>query len=323
MNREERRIRPKMAHMDSYQWTFSRATGQKHRQALAVLLTGGTDSSDPAVQQFLNFTRSQGLRLDELWVAGQGTKPIASVLIVPSAGHTAIMFLSPRSVVVDEVMPTLIQSACGGQDPQHLRLIQCLLDPSQEQQRQSLRAARFEDLAVLVYMQRCSEVRSSPPHFEDVGLTVLRWNNASRCQFATAITASYEATLDCPGLLGLRRIDEVIDGHQATGRFCPETWFVFCRGHDPIGVMLLNEAAQGDTFELVYLGLAKAFRRQGLARRILRFGLEVVHRRGVSGVILAVDERNMPAVNLYRGLGFRSTGRKVAMIYALPNSNSV
>ena len=96
MNREERRIRPKMAHMDSYQWTFSRATGQKHRQALAVLLTGRTDSSDPAVQQFLNFPCSQGLRLDELWVARQGTKPIASVLIVPSAGHTAIMFLSPR-----------------------------------------------------------------------------------------------------------------------------------------------------------------------------------------------------------------------------------
>ena len=308
--------RPMLVDLDA-SVRLGRVGPEGRRCALAVLLTGRDQPNDPAVEQFLNFTRSQGLLLDELWEARSGPTLVASVLIVPSAGLTAMMFVSPVSPATAAVMPHLVRAASCGQDPRRIHLIQCLLDPHQRRQRQALQDAGFDHLATLVYMQRDADLPPGPLDLTESGITCRQWSATHRDRFARAILASYEGTLDCPGLLGLRSIDEVIEGHQATGRFDPQDWFVFYHGDDPVGVMLLSEVVQRAAYELVYLGLAPAFRGRGLARRILRFGLGVVHQRGASGVLLAVDEQNKPALRLYRNLEFKSTGRKSAMICAL------
>ncbi|MEM6393681.1 MAG: GNAT family N-acetyltransferase [Planctomycetota bacterium] len=74
-----------------------------------------------------------------------------------------------------------------------------------------------------------------------------------------------------------------------------------------------------ETYELVYLGVAKRFRGRGLAGRLLRHGMARVHARGGKRLLLAVDDRNEPAVSLYRSLGFRATARKLAMIRSTSN----
>ena len=76
---------------------------------------------------------------------------------------------------------------------------------------------------------------------------------------------SYQQSLDCPLLNGLREIGDVIAGHQASGEFNPRFWFVLSERDMPRGVVLLNRVPRTDTAELVYFGLAPAARGAGWA----------------------------------------------------------
>lgn len=295
-----------------------RAAAQDQRLALAVLLTGSDNPRDPAVQQFLNFARTQSLSLDELWLAQQGHEPVAAALIVPCAGKSAMAFTSPaagekRLASASQVM----RAACEAQDPRKVRLIQALIDPHQQRAAQSLTAAGFNDLAVLSYMQAKAQPQGKAMDMQAAGLEVYHWSQANRDYFARAILASYEDTLDCPGLVGKREIDDIIASHQAAGVFRPALWYALYQGDNPAGVMLLNEVPASDAWELVYLGLSVPFRGQGLAHKLLGHALHAVADQGASSLILAVDERNTPAVRLYRDAGFVVTGRKRALIFTL------
>jgi ribosomal protein S18 acetylase RimI-like enzyme len=131
------------------------------------------------------------------------------------------------------------------------------------------------------------------------------------------LEASYEQTLDCPGLLGLRRTEDVLRGHQATGRFEPELWTLMELDGRPSGALLLNPASEGRCIELVYLGLARAARGQGHGRRLLRHGLRLVRERPERLMTLAVDDGNVPALRLYTSEGFKRRLRRVAMIRSI------
>jgi ribosomal protein S18 acetylase RimI-like enzyme len=288
---------------------------QRHA-ALAVLLTGQVAGASSAVDQFLQFTATQRLSLDELWAAYEGDRPMVCVLVVPSAGRTAMTFLSPTlSHAPQSLHVELLRRACRGQDAQHVRLIQGLLDPDQDAQRRVMEDAGFWPLAELVYMQRRADLDPCQIDLSDMDLLLSCWSEDRRVLFARAIEASYAQTQDCPGLLGFRRIEDVIDGHMGMGRFDPETWFVLHRGDEPAGVMLMNEVTHRQSYELVYLGLAPSYRGRGLARSLLRFGLGLVGARGGSSLLLAVDQDNTPALRLYRQEGFTVTGHKTAMLY--------
>jgi mycothiol synthase len=286
------------------------------REALSILLTGRAAGGEAQVDQFLAFADEQSLHLGDLWAAWVGDRPRATVLLVASPGRTAMLFCAPvasRSEVA--LQGQVIERACAAQDRTRARIIQSLLDPPQTLERRALERAGFEALATLIYMQRSPQTSATPTPLDlGAGLEVRRWRDELRPQFARAVLASYEGTLDCPGLLGMRPIDDVIDGHRGTGQFDPALWFTWWSGDEPAGVMLLSRVRQRGAVELVYLGLSPAWRGRGLARRMMHLGLELAGEAGAAAMVLAVDERNVPALTLYRGLGFRPTARKVAMI---------
>ncbi len=294
------------------------------RSALAVLLTGRDAPDDPAVDHFLEFIEYQGMTLDGLWAAYDKQSPVASSLIIPGQGRTAVVFLSPVSQGPSiSLSAELVRSMVQSQDPKGVRLVQALLDPGQHNERQALSEGGFHYLASLVYMRRSSAVTASEPHaqgpigLDGQDLRVVSWDPKHRQAFAEAILASYQDTQDCPGLVGTRQIDDIIAGHMAVGRFDPELWSVYCLEDQPIAVMLLNPLVDRPDLELVYIGLAPRVRGRGLAGRLLRTAIAQAASRKYSGLLLAVDEQNAPAVGLYRGLNFRPTARKVAMICTL------
>lgn len=302
-------------------WPARRVEPDQRRAALSVLLTGSATGGDVAVDQFLRFARDQKLDLTELWAVAHGERLLASALIVPSPGRSAMVFNSPVAGREDvAIHAQLVGTACHAQDPQKLRLIQSLLDPHQSLERRALERAGFDALAVLIYMQRGTDVgrKATPPDLGVPGIEALHWSEANRKAFEVAITASYEQTLDCPRLLGVRPIPDVVAGHRATGVFDPKLWFAFYHGQEPVGVMLLAEIPQRQALELVYLGVSAAWRGRGLSRQMLQLGLEQAARRGIESMVLAVDELNTPALALYRALSFRPTARKTAMILTFP-----
>ena len=296
-----------------------RATPERMHDALGLLLTGQVRGANAAVEQFLIYARGQKLSLRELFVARAGETLLASTLIVPSPGRTAMVFLSAlRDRAAGEAAKRLLQAASRAQRPDELRLIQALLEPGQRTEAGALRDAGFRDLATLVYMQRRTKRGGREARSWDGGVEAVPWGEPRRKLFEQAILASYEQTLDCPGLLGLRSIEDVITGHQGTGVFRPDLWLALHREGEPVAVMLLNLSAPRDTVELVYLGVSLAWRGRGIARRLVETGLSLGHRHGAARMMLAVDQSNTPAVRLYRSLGFTSDAHKHAMVLTLP-----
>ena len=287
------------------------------RPALSLLLTGRPEGGDAAVDHFLAYVHDQGLSLDDLWVVLDEGVPKAAALVLPTAGGAAMAFVSPVFDGRDEPWAAAVVGAAI-EVPHVLsrRMIQALLDPPQRRERAVFAAAGFERLSELQYMQRGTDVPLSPLRLP-AGFTVARWSEDRRAQFVHAVADSYVGTRDCPGLLGVRTLDEVIAGHMATGTFVPDLWHVVLRGEQPVGVMLLNLLPQRAMAELVYLGLAPDARGHGLARALLTHGIALVRDYGATSLVLAVDDDNAPALRLYRQLGFVRGVKKTAMIRRL------
>ncbi len=296
------------------------------KDALSVLLTGKDSRiDDPSVFQFLQYAREQRMKLDNLWAlypeqttGGKVPSPVATVLIVASAGRTAMLFVSkPHGLANIDLLADFTQTVCQAQIPDRIRLIQALLDTDQYLIRKLLEQAGFRYLATLQYMRGRTLDRPIELDLQDPAYRMLHYSTETHDAFAHVIHASYEMTLDCPGLVGLRSLDDIIAGHKATGRFEPELWFAIFHGEAPVGVMLINEVPSHRAHELVYLGLAAPWRGRGIARKLLEYALATAYERGSLEMLLAVDQNNAPAVHLYTSLGFEATIRKYAMIFTL------
>lgn len=79
-------------------------------------------------------------------------------------------------------------------------------------------------------------------------------------------------------------------------------------GAVPCGFVLARKAA--DEAEILTLTVARPFRRRGVGRMLMDAVLRLLHAERVEALFLEVDEKNAPAIALYRRLGFREVGRR-------------
>lgn len=214
-------------------------------------------------------------------------------------------------------------------------MAQALTEPAHAWAQEAFLAAGFMHVGNLTYLRRgpVSWIATPAPNLGDAAelrtfasLEAAAGRKAAEAAFGAALEASYEQTLDCPELCGLRSISDVLDSHRATGQFDPRLWWVMLGGdaaaapaeRKPLGCLLLNPCKDQQTIELVYIGLAAEARGRGWAKPLLLHGMSVAlqGRRGYE-VACAVDDRNTPARNLYASLGFRESGHRVALVKPL------
>ncbi|WP_432798641.1 GNAT family N-acetyltransferase [Poriferisphaera sp. WC338] len=289
------------------------------RQGLSVLLTGRSRVSGAAVDQMERFAVVHGFSLEQLWVAVGDGVVRSAVLVVPAAGGSGMVFVSP---VMDDAGQKRLARLLGmvlEQQDGSLGLLQVLLDQDQLLAMEAATEAGFTYLAELLYLSCVLKSGGSVAGKLDLGveMTVYEWSEVNRELFARAILSSYEATQDCPGLVGIREIDQIIAGHMATGVFDATLWHAVYDGNEPVGVLLLSGLADGGGCELVYLGLSLKFRGKGYAKRMMQWGITIASERNHQKMLCAVDAQNSPAVALYQSLGFESTGSKHALIYTV------
>jgi mycothiol synthase len=132
--------------------------------------------------------------------------------------------------------------------------------------------------------------------------------------FRQALMASFEGSLDCPELNGLRSADEIIEGHLGSAADLSRWWLASRRG-EPAGVLILAQGEDG--LELSYVGVPPAFRRQRIGGSLLDFCLRQTENPPVKFVSLLVDERNRPAIDLYVSRGFRKVGSRDVYLQVL------
>jgi ribosomal protein S18 acetylase RimI-like enzyme len=133
--------------------------------------------------------------------------------------------------------------------------------------------------------------------------------------FQDILLRTYSETLDCPEINGLRSGEEILQGHCGQAQHDPQLWWMACVRNQPSGVLLLTNVPDSDAVDLAYLGVVPGQRRCGLGRQLALKGLHEARSLGATQMTLAVDERNVPAWNLYARLGFeRAESREVFLL---------
>jgi ribosomal protein S18 acetylase RimI-like enzyme len=315
----------------SGQFLLVRPTEALATRALRVLMGGPeVEPNVPAfgraaevgekAEGFLAYARSVGLditRQTVVLVSVDGAEPIivTQCLWVPSAGRTAMLFVPSQSEYPTTATATTAAVVAAMEDARGagVMMIQAMLEPADGAGKTVFAAAGLTQLATLTYMERKPTAQVVPMELPP-GFALEAYSAATHPLFAEAILASYEQTLDCPGLSGMRDVEDIIVGHKAVGPFDPELWSVLLRYGKPVGCLLLGEIPARRALELVYLGLAVAARGQGLGRILMQRVLMVASRRQFEVATLAVDAANIPATRLYRRCGFTSVAQRVAMV---------
>jgi len=133
------------------------------------------------------------------------------------------------------------------------------------------------------------------------------WSPTLEVVFQDTLLHTYEGTLDCPELNGVRTIDEIIAGHRAQGVWRPERWWLALVDDKPAGVTLLTELFDQGGWDLSYVGVVPNLRRRGLGRALSVHALHAARDAGALQLMVAVDERNVAAEEMYQSLGFELT----------------
>ena len=292
----------------------------RRAEAIERLVGGGPEADRAAAERFMHYAKTNAIRLDGLWSRLDRKGRIAlSVLAVPSPGRTAMIFATrPGSGREAPAVAGLLDHACRHLREWDVDLCQSLLEPGAGLEREAFLAAEFFELAELRYLERPLSKRQAPgPPTWPAGVRTETYHEGLYDDLVVALEHSYEQTLDCPGLYGLRHTADIIAGHKATGELDPQLWTLLRVDEAPAGAVLLNPFPAHKTVELVYLGLAPSARGRGLGGRLLQHGLHQLAGRRERSLTLAVDHRNAPALALYESEGFRPVVRRVALIRSL------
>ena len=168
-------------------------------------------------------------------------------------------------------------------------------------------------LAELVYMELSLPRTWNPPTLP-AGIELVPITTDELPDLAGVLEASYIETQDCPELGGLRRTQDIIEGHGAIGTVEPGGWTLLRVDGRFHGAVLVNQSSDARGHELVYLGLSKDVRGNGYGKLLLDHAIHRVIGNRSRSMTLAVDTRNQPAISLYTNTGFRSTTRRHAFI---------
>lgn len=301
------------------------------------LVDPSSGSIEQAAARFLASAPDHGIDLDLLWGAlGPDGEVAEACLAVLGAGRTAMLFVSrPAGAAPTEAGATAraacIGAACeglAGRFGRRVAIAQGLPEPAEPWAQRAFLEAGFIHVGELAYLSRRlrpadtgAEIPPLPPGIHIRPVRTLSRGSDDRRQLASAMERSYEGTLDCPELCGLRQTEDVIDSHASSGRWTPSLWRLVLLDGRPEGCVLLNPAPALRSIELVYLGLGPLLRGRGLGERLMREAIATAaarrRRDSADAMTCAVDRRNGPALRLYERLGFTEVAARTALVRPL------
>jgi ribosomal protein S18 acetylase RimI-like enzyme len=199
--------------------------------------------------------------------------------------------------------------------PLGIRMAQALLPTDVGADAESLVAAGFRHVSDLLYLVCLADQFPASPPCRD--LQFEPYSPALDARFADLVDATYEDTLDCPAVNGVRRIDDVLQGYRATGQFDPERWLMVRHQGEPVGCLILTAYPEHATWELIYMGILPAVRGRGWGVEIVRHAQWLARQAEPKRLVLAVDAANEPALRMYAAAGFQAWDRRSVFVRIL------
>jgi ribosomal protein S18 acetylase RimI-like enzyme len=238
---------------------------------------------------------------------------LAGVLVCLPVPGASALFWPPRSVADADAIARedrLINHALAWvRSTRGVKLSQSLLTAEEVPLAVSLLRNGFRHVTRLWYLATDLEIPVSQLNTPS-RLAYRTYDPAGPAEFHQTLLRTYEGTRDCPEINGVRTVEEVIAGHRAQGRFDPDHWCLAVAGGHPAGVVLMTEMPGIGDWDVSYLGVVPEARRHGFAKEMMLRGLFEAKTAGVKRVTLSVDGRNLPALQLYRDLGFSPYDRR-------------
>lgn len=130
------------------------------------------------------------------------------------------------------------------------------------------------------------------------------------------LLATYEGSRDVPELNDTRSIAEILAGYGSHQPDNPIQWYRLEHDAQPVGVLfVLVLKVQPEVVELGYVGLVPEARGHGLGRQAVEWVIQWAARTGAGCLSVTVDERNTPAVQLYRQQRFTVVERQSVYLW--------
>jgi mycothiol synthase len=193
------------------------------------------------------------------------------------------------------------------------KVVQALLAPEEENLAAPLLRNGFRRVTDLWYLRH---ERGTPLGRLDIParLAFRSFDEDDPSLFQQTLWRTYEDTLDCPEVNGVRTIDEVLAGHRAQGTYDPNRWWLALEGDRPVGVLIAAELPESGDWDIAYMGVVPEARRRGFGRELLLMALAEARAADAGRVLLSVDTRNRPAWHLYRSVGFEPFERRAVYL---------
>lgn len=301
---------------------LTQAYGESARIAAMALVDRW--STDPVASQ----------RLIGAFVAGG---LVAAVWIEPLSGRSAVLW-PPREIgAADEsVLHALLRESMRAMALDGVSWAQCLIKSPTPIEQALLEEVGFSRLGSLFYLfcpvsasEGAGELHScrdgglsaasssfrdgEPP--QESGLEFVEVTPGDRARLASIIEGSYQETQDYPQLNGLRGVDEVLESYESIGCSGTSLWRIARFGGKEIGCLLLADHPDDGNLELVYMGVLPRFRGFGWGKSLAAHACLVAGQRSRQRVVLAVDANNMPALRIYRSLGFSAVEQRAVFFW--------
>ncbi len=238
-----------------------------------------------------------------VWVARQGGTVVGVQVAVPLGGANFLFWL-PETAGPEPDEPlenALVDAALAWCGRGGGKLAQAIVPAEDADRIRPLLRRGFARVTRLRYLSH--DLHALPPPAEhEIRFEPITPANESA--FRATLARTYEGTLDCPELNGVRTMDEVLAGYRAAASAGPPRWWLARRAGEPAGVLILTALPEGPALDLSYVGVVPEQRRRGVARAATRLALDAARHAGASELLVAVDERNGPARRLYAAAGF-------------------
>ncbi len=282
----------------------------QHVPALSrVFASQPQDIRSPLVEMTLAANGRGEVSFDGLFVATRDHRIVGAAWCHLAAGRIAVVW--PAQVVADETRSTaskLMESLEDYISSMPVDLAQAVLTESHSSEARSLESAGFSHSADLLYLVCPCE--NFPSSQIETSLEFDSYTDKTAQRLVDVILKSYQGTLDCPALDGIRDIQDVLEGYKHVGSFEPGRWFIVRHHQEDVGCLLLADHPDANQWELVYMGLAPEARGNRWGLQIARHALWLANQAGRSQMLLAVDQDNQPARNAYAAAGFEICDRR-------------
>ena len=241
---------------------------------------------------------------------------LGAVLAQTLPGRTAAVY-PPQTIVAaaPNLRERLIASLEDSLRAVGIELAQSLLSLDQTEDEARLAACGFTTAAALLYMACEPREHGMPAAAADLVFEPV--TASSECRLRETLEATYEGTLDCPLLNGIRTTADVLAGYRAVGTCRPELWLLARHGQEDVGCLILADHPEAGNLELVYLGIVPAARGRGYGRALAAHALRLAADALRARVVLAVDAANRPAIGHYEATGFIAFDQRLVMIKRL------